>query len=388
MNETMKPRSAGRRKGTGSLYKQPGCKTYTIKYYRSGKCIREATGMTDYQAARQKLNQRLNEITNGTFAGPEMERTRVEQLAEDFLRDYRINGRKTYGHAEARWRRHLQPFFGVLRAMDVSSALIASYVDARMQEGAENATVNRELAALKRMFRLGYYSTPPKVFRMPAFPRLQENNVRKGFLEDGQYRRLVEGSELWFRALVECGRTYGWRVGELLHMQVSQVDLAERVIRLEPGTTKNRDGREAPMTDAVFTLLSACVLGKSPEQYVFTRQNGTPVREFRHTWANACEHAGVPNLLFHDLRRTAARNFRRAGVAEGVIMRVGGWKTRSVFERYNIVSQSDVGDALQKLERHQRQAENAKEQSALAFGHDFGHDRGVLHRTSKIAKVN
>ena len=55
-------------------------------------------------------------------------------------------------------------------------------------------------------------------------------------------------------------------------------------------------------------------------------------------------------LLFHDLRRTAARNLRRAGVTEGVIMKIGGWRTRSVFERYAIVTQSDVADAVKKLQ--------------------------------------
>src|SRR5438128_8590305 len=82
-----------RHRGAGSIYKQPGCSTYTIKFYRGGKCVREATGLTDYQAARQKLNQRLNQVAEGTFAGPQMERIRVNELAEDFLRDYRINGR-------------------------------------------------------------------------------------------------------------------------------------------------------------------------------------------------------------------------------------------------------------------------------------------------------
>ena len=128
-----------------------------------------------------------------------------------------------------------------------------------------NATINRELAALKRMFRLGQQSTPPKVVRAPKFPKLAENNVRKGFLEDGQYRMLVEYCpELWFRSLVECGRTYGWRVSELLSMRVNQLDIAQRVIRLEPGTTKNRDGREVLMTDSVHKLLSALVMASQP----------------------------------------------------------------------------------------------------------------------------
>jgi integrase len=58
----------------------------------------------------------------------------------------------------------------------------------------------------------------------------------------------------------------------------------------------------------------------------------------------------VPGLLFHDLRRTAARNLRRAGIAEGVIMKIGGWRTRSVFERYAIVSQMDIQEAMQEWE--------------------------------------
>jgi integrase len=91
------------------------------------------------------------------------------------------------------------------------------------------------------------------VVRAPKFPKLAENNIRKGFLEDGQYPKLIEVClDLWFRSLVECGRTYGWRVSELLTMRVKQVDVPQRVIRLEPGTTKNRDGREVLMTDEVW----------------------------------------------------------------------------------------------------------------------------------------
>jgi len=132
---------------------------------------------------------------------------------------------------------------------------------------------------------------------MPHFPHLKENNVRKGFLEDSQYHKLVDGAGLWFRALVECGRTYGWRVSELLHMKVGQVDLMQRVIRLDPGTTKNSDGREVFMTETVQHLLSACVHGKGAEDAVFSRSNGIPVRIFRDAWEKACINAGVGQFL-------------------------------------------------------------------------------------------
>jgi integrase len=166
--------------------------------------------------------------------------------------------------------------------------------------------------------------------------------------------------DLWFRSIVEIGRTYGWRVSEVKNMRVNQVDLIQRTISLHPGTTKNRDGRTVTMTDAVAHLLSMCVRSQRPDDYVFTRDNGKPIRSFRKLWANACRHADCEGLLFHDLRRTAARNLRSAGVAEGVIQKIGGWKTRSVFERYNIVTQNDVADSMLMLQAAEKEQEKGR----------------------------
>lgn len=327
------------------------------------RAYRESTHEKNESKAKDFLKRRLAEITTGNFCGPRAERIRVDELAEGFLRDYRINGRKSLPDAEARWRLHLEPFFGNLRAVEVSSDLVAGYVDSRQQEVGQNATINRELACLKRVFHLGQRSTPPEVYRTPAFSRLAENNIRQGFLEDAQYEKVLSACpELWFLALVEVARTYGWRISELQSMRVVQIDFLARTIRLEPGTTKNKDGREVTMTNRVYELLKHCAHGKEAGAFLFTRRNGKRVRDFRGTWDKARKAAGVPGLLFHDLRRTAARNLRRAGVAEGVIMKIGGWRTRSVFERYAIVSQGDISDAIRKLEQRRD-------------GHSFGHSQ-------------
>jgi integrase len=369
-----------RPKGTGCVYQRGP--VWWLKYSRYSRSYRESTHITDKRKAEKMLKIRLAEITSGAFVGPQAERVRLQELAEDFLREYRINGRKSIDDVEARWNLHLKPFFGVLRAIDVSSELIARYVDARQRQETKNATINRELAALKRMYHLGMKSTPAKVLRLPSFPHLVENNIRKGFLEDGQYHKIVAHcSELWFRSIVECGRTYGWRISELLNMQAGQIDLAQKLIRLEPGTTKNREGREVVMTDAIFKLLSACIHDKSADDHVFTRANGKRVRDFRRTWANACEAAGVPGLLFHDLRRTAARNLRRAGVPETVIMKIGGWRTRSVFERYAIVSRTDITDAMLRLQ----QSEKANN---LQNGHIIGHSDIPTEKAAIPRSVN
>src|SRR6476646_12145505 len=189
-----------RPKGTGCVYQRGD--VWWLKYSRYGKPYRESCNSTDKRKAEKMLKIRLAEITSGTFVGPQAEKVRVEELAEDLLREYRINGRKSIDDVQARWDLHLKPFFGVLRAIDVTSEMIARYVDARQRNEAKNATINRELAALKRMYHLGLKATPAKVLRIPAFPHLSENNVRKGFLEDGQYSKITAYCpELWFRAI-------------------------------------------------------------------------------------------------------------------------------------------------------------------------------------------
>jgi hypothetical protein len=132
--------------------------------------------------------------------------------------------------------------------------------------------------------------------------------------------------------------------------RVSQLDLLGKEIRLESTQSKNGEARTAPLTQKAFLLLSELAKGKQPEDFLFTRADGLPVKEDRVVWANACKHAGCPGLLFYDLRRTAARNLRRAGVAEGVIMEIAGWKTDSIFRRYAIVDGEDKRSAMAVLE--------------------------------------
>jgi hypothetical protein len=112
-----------RTRGSGSIYKQKGSTAYWVKYYRNGRSFRESTKTANLAEAKQFLKTRLGEIATGTFYGPVVERITVAELADDFLRDYRINERKSTEDAEARWKLHLQPFFGHLKASEVTSEL-------------------------------------------------------------------------------------------------------------------------------------------------------------------------------------------------------------------------------------------------------------------------
>jgi integrase len=352
-----------RPRGTGSVFQRAGTANLWIKYHRNGKPFSESAHTTKEKVAEKFLQQRLAEVSTGSFIGPRVERILVSELMEDLLLQYEtgvILGQKSAVTSRRRWNKHLRPFFGHLRVVQVGTTVLTSYVQQRQENQAENGTINRELAILRRAFQRGFEATPQKVVRVPHFPRLAENGARQGFLEDAKYDKLAaecakEG--LWFRTAFAVASNLAWRKGEVLNLRVRQVDLHSGVIRLEQGTTKNGEGRVVKMTSEVAVLIEACIAGKGPEDYVLSREDGKRVKSFRRAWSKACAAAGVPGLLFHDLRRTGARNLRRLGVAEGTIMKIGGWKTRSVFERYNIVSLDDLSDAAARLDEKRRKAQ-------------------------------
>ena len=84
-----------------------------------------------------------------------------------------------------------------------------------------------------------------------------------------------------------------------------------------------------------------------------------PIGDFRKVWETACAKCGLTGRIFHDLRRSAVRNLVRAGVQERVAMRISGHKTRSVFDRYNIIDEDDLKFAVRKLQKFQDAAEPA-----------------------------
>ncbi len=133
-------------------------------------------------------------------------------------------------------------------------------------------------------------------------------------------------------------------------MRVSQIDLKARTIHLLPGTTKNDKGRAVVMTDEVYRLISECIKGKKPGDRVFIWANGKPVKDFRRTWRTLAKAAGMPDLIFHDFRRTAVRNMVRAGISKNVAKLISGHTTDSIFDRYDITDETDLAEAALKLE--------------------------------------
>jgi integrase len=186
---------------------------------------------------------------------------------------------------------------------------------------------------------------------------LKENNVRKGFFDADQISAVSDALPEQLRPVVKFAYATGWRTrSEVLPLEWRNVDWAGRCVRLDPGTTKNGEGRTFPFTAEIEQILTDQLAiheqmkkAKRVVPFVFHR-DGERIREFRTAWKNACDSAGCPGKLIHDLRRSAVRTFERAGVPRSVAMSIVGHKTESIYRRYAIVDEGMQREAAARLD--------------------------------------
>jgi integrase len=337
----------------GSLYRRGTI--WWIKYYRNGSAMPESSESSLQSKARRLLAIREGDIARGLPITPRQSRITIAELLEDVKNDYRANHKRTIRDIEIRCRLDLIPSFGSHRAANLTTDQIRNYIRKRQEEKGANATINRELAALKRGFTLA--AQAGKLLWKPYIPMLQENNVRHGFFEPSQLKLILDHLARHVRPVVRFAHITGWRcISEVLPLKWSQVDFQSETVRLEPGTTKNKQARVFPMTLDLKQVLSR-QWDKHQElapkgidcTWVFPYR-GRRFKGFRRAWRSACRKAGITGRIPHDFRRTAVRNLTRAGVVERVAMQMTGHLTREVFERYNIVSQTDVANAKAALD--------------------------------------
>jgi len=338
----------------GCVYRRN--KKYWVKYYRNGKQFAESSKSDKRAVAERLLKMREGEIAQGKLPGIYFDRVQYDELEADFLADYKLNEKKSLERAE-RSLKHLRIGFKGQRVPQISTDQIMIYIEKRKGEGAKNATINRELSALKRMLNLGAKQTPPKVDRVPFIPMLRENNVRKGFFEHGEFLKFRENLPSHLRGFVTFAYKTGWRRSEIANLTWSNVDLKHGLVRLNAGETKNDEGRVVFLDEETKKILNDAWQSRKRTKkltpFVFVNKDCTDkIRRFDKSWKTVCKTVKIEGRLFHDLRRTAIRNMVRAGVPERVVMMVSGHKTRAVFERYNIVSEADLQLAAERQEAY------------------------------------
>jgi len=372
----------------GSLYRRkyaPAGQTYAVAKaagtlreagdwwmkYRDlrGVIHRESSGTSNHADAKRLLKLREGRAAEGKPILPRADKVTIDEITGDLKAEYRANNRRSIDRLEDSLE-HVLAFFGGRRATQVSAADIDKYIAARREAGAANATINRELAALKRAYMLAIRGE--KLYHRPYIPRLDEDNARQGFFEPDEFSAILPHLPDYVRPAIRFAYITGWRIrSEVLALTWAQIDFAAGTVRLEVRTTKNKHGRTFVMTPELRALLELqrrLVAEGTP--WVFPYR-GQRLGRFDKSWRTACLKAGLGKLISekprrietprlpHDFRRTAVRNLTRAGIAESIAMKMTGHKTRAVFDRYDIVSERDLREASAKL-------------SAFA-GHSSGH---------------
>jgi integrase len=378
-----------RQQGTGGLWKRG--KYWSLKYYVHGRPVRESAKTTDEAVAKKLLKLRLADIAKGEFV--DTRGLGYADLRAGYFLDYETNQRKSLerdreGNPITAAVARLDRYFSGLRADEITTDQIKRFQKAELERGLSAGSVNRSVSALRRMFNLA--TEEGRLRNVPHCPMLKEAAPRKGFFEPSDYRALAAALPDYARLPLALGFFCGMRKSEVLNLQWSQIDSHHNSITLYSGETKNDEGRTVPVPAQLLALLrerrAACPAGCPWVCWRLDRRgNAVKIEGLRKVWESRCVQVGlgewVPVLdekgqplydpprpgrrnarakpkmkyvgkTFHDLRRSAVRNLIRGGVPERVAMAISGHKTRSVFDRYNIVSGADLRAAARKMETY------------------------------------
>jgi integrase len=336
------------RAADGSLREQH---LWWLSYRSDGVTIREPAETEVKTEAEAKLRARIAAVDAGTLTS-ESRKTTLAGLRKCVEDDYTNNGRRSLKRVQRAFTILEEHFGADCKASSIDANAIEKYKAKRL-ETAKAATVNWELASLRRGFHLAHRFG--KVATRPDFSILALNNARRGFFDQAQFTSLLKHVPEWLAPLLTFLYLTGWRSAEAKRLEWRNVDRKARVIRIED--TKNDEPRTIPY--GALPQLVQIIEGqwRRTEKakkagvvcpFVF-HENGAQVGNVYELWHEACRLAGVPGRVPHDFRRSAARNMLRAGIPQAVAMQIGGWKTDSVFRRYAIVDENLLAENMAKL---------------------------------------
>lgn len=408
-------------RGKGRVFERKGSSVLWCAYYIRGEEIRESTRTADPEKAAKFLKHRLREVENdedGTkaFVGPRAERIKVSCGVVDetkreadcdclccaLARDYKLRGKDSPQNVSNIKR--VRQDFALRRATNLRAEQIDRYIEQRVSEGAAPATVNRVTQLLGQGFNLAIQQR--RLVSAPYIRHLSEaGNVRQGFFSVAEYDAVESNLPDYLKDIARFCYVTGWRRREAATLTWEDVD--DNVIRLRAENAKTRVARSVPIDEELAELIERRRTArqiKRPDgsvvlSYLIFHREGEPIGDFRKAWHTTCVMAGLGKFycrdcndveleagrkcgqcgkkwtddrepeyrgkLFHDFRRTAARNMVRGGVPEGHAMSITGHKTRSMFDRYNIHDDRDQLEAL-KAARAYREQQAAAQREKVA----------------------
>jgi integrase len=352
-----------------AVFKKRG--VYWIDYYVNGRRKRERVG-PDKRLAEVVLRKRKVEIAEGKYLDRQRPiTTTFDELAAVYLRWISPDEAAGLPARKRAWKSgdayaigKLREYFSGQRVTAISPDQVEHYrawrraSRSRFGRQVRPATVNRELAVLRHMFnvartgvlKLTGGAPPENPVSQVAFER--EHNARDRILSPEEFSQVVDVAAEWLKPLLLLAYHTGMRRGELVKLRWDQVDVMRGTIRLRSGDTKTDEPRVIPLGPSMRDTLAACPRGLGATAIFLHPATGRSYAPGTVSMAfqRACRRAGVTGATFHDLRHTFVTNARRAGVDYFRIMAMTGHKTLRMFQRYNLVDEQDLHEAMRQLD--------------------------------------
>jgi integrase len=374
-----------KRKGEGSLFQYNGYWFYTYGYTVDGqqrkkkKCLgpveKFRTEAAAWIEAKRARDQFITDVTTGKVATSDIENVTCSELLTQYVTYLKGQKKPAAYVIEKCIEANIRPFFGSMKVNKLETRHFERYREMRT-ETVSNSTVDHDFAYLKSALLLEYKKTPSRVARVPHIPKSGEDNVRLGFLEFDGYEKVLAHLPMSLKCIFVLAYHVGNRKGALLELKWPQIDFKNGVVRFIQRQNRKPVPLAAPIYGDMANWLRHqkayrdehfpqcefvsfwypidCEIDPTFKTGHGGRRNepGSPMRTFYQSWKTAVENAGFPDLLFHDLRRSAVRNMvEKIGMSEKRAMEISGHKTRSCFERYHIVSLADIQESGQKMDK-------------------------------------
>jgi integrase len=348
--------TAKRQRGQGSIIKRAGTENLYIRYWKDGRQIQEATGLSDTpenrKTAEGTLQDRMSDGRRGAVAQQDIKQLRYEDIRDSY---FKVKpAQKNYPGMQ-----HLDSFFKNRRVTNITTDSIEEFIEHRRDEDeVSDPTIRRNLVALRAMFRLAAKKGQLGLRDVPYFPMPEDSEAAGQYMEPQDFSKILKFLPMNLQPFFEFMYGTGCRLGALQKITWDMVNKDGDVITLPGSITKNKKPLTIVLAGQMLAPMAKMLqkmFRDADKPQVFDDTN------YRPEWNKACAKAGfrkydeetrrreeISGWRIHDCRCSAGINLLDAGVNEGLVLAIGGWKTRAMLDRYNRPNVNRIRAAMEQ----------------------------------------
>jgi len=338
--------------GMGAIINRPGTENLYIRYWHDGRQIQEAVGSSSQDEAEKLLRTRMVDSERGAVPAQDIKQLRYEDIRASYLKG-KPEQENYYG------LQFIDAFFKDKRLDRITTATIEDFIEHRRDEDeVSDPTIRRNLVCLRAMFNLARKKGQLGMRDVPYFPMPKDSEATGQFIEPADFAKILEALPEHLHPFFQTMYATGCRLGALQHITWDMVSKDCSTIELPGSITKTKKPLTLVLAGKQLEPIAAMLrkMFRDPSKPVFDSTN------YRPEWAKAVAKAKLgtwdqktrtrTGVRIHDCRCSAAINLLEAGIDESTVLKIGGWKTRAMLDRYNVLNTKRVRAAMERAGEH------------------------------------